>query len=64
MGARIKIASYLVTEDNQVGQALFAFAMPFSFFLVTFLPFLWLEMSTVYISVIDGKNLLGIMGLL
>lgn len=26
MGAGITIASYLVTEDNQVGQALFAFA--------------------------------------
>lgn len=26
MGAGVPIVSYLVTEDNQVGQALFAFA--------------------------------------
>lgn len=36
----------------------------FSFFLVTFLPFMWLEMSAAYISLIDGKSLLGIIRLL
>lgn len=58
-GASVTIVSYLVTEDNQIGQALFAFAKAIFIF-----PFMWLEMSTVYISVIDGKNLLGITGLL
>lgn len=64
MEAGVTIVSYCVTEDNQVGQALLAFAKAIFIFPVTFLPFMWLETSTAYISVIDGINLLGIMGLL